>query len=654
MVYGTALTVLCVLAGALAAVQRRHLATAWGIADPGDDTRRLGDFDAAARFQRNWLSAFALAQLANWMQQPFLFRLYASFGFDHSEVVTLFLVTYASSAVFGTLVGAAADRYGRKRGCLLYVALFVLSTLAKCNTPSWGRLSLCHIVDGVALSLLYTAFESWMVSENFISCFPQNHLHRTFELGSILNGAIAVLAGVLSSIAAGFAGNFGPFAASIVPVLFSAVLMRDWAENFGEVAGPFKLSVVVDTLRRDRKIVLLGLAQTFFDSAMYVVRYAWMPALAVAVTGAGSGAGGAAAGGTASTRPDEEYAVVFAALMISVMIGGILFSIVRRSSLCISGFGTGTGRNTSFSRVALPAHFVALVCLMGTVALFDSGPLAMFWCFVGVEMAYGYFWPCHGVMRSEFLPETHRATMMNVFLIGRNLVVMFALMYNSYLSSLPSIPDPPKMHGIVVGESLSGSGGGAMGATTVAGAGLAAGAGAMGGGTRVAAASGSKSGSNGSIGNNGTVVFRFLRSMSTSNAPAAMPGGGVQTETNIFMSTILQGHNASRELLLVGVSAFAASLLFAVLLYQKTQVNSVSAHAYSAINLDDSAITDDTEFEEDFGNLIDDQYVDEVSFDGKGSVNNEAGEVEEDDWEGFDLEDDDDDDDDVGFRGVFS
>ena len=179
--YGTALFALMLIAAALVAVQRRHLATAWD-AD-GEDTRRLGDFHAAARFQRNWLLAFALAQLANWMQQPFLFRLYASFGFDHSEVVTLFLVTYASSAVFGTLVGASADRFGRKRGCLLYVALFVLSTLAKCNTPTWGRLAVCHIVDGVALSLLYTSFESWMVSENFVSCFPQNYLHRTFELG---------------------------------------------------------------------------------------------------------------------------------------------------------------------------------------------------------------------------------------------------------------------------------------------------------------------------------------------------------------------------------------------------------------------------------------------------------------------------------------
>eukprot|EP00946_MAST-07B_sp_MAST-7B-sp1_P002928 g2928.t1 len=636
MSYGWALGLLCITAATLVAVQRRHLAAS--LRSESEDAHRLGDFDAAARFQRNWLTAFGFAQLAQWMQQPFLFRLYASFGFDHSEVVTLFLMTYASSAVLGTLVGMLADRLGRKRGCFLFVVLFIMSTLGKCSAHhSFTRLTVCHVVDGIVLSLLYTSFESWMVSEHFASCYPQTHLHRTFELGSIMNGAIAVIAGIVSSIAAGIAGNYGPFAGSLIPVLCSAMLMRNWTENFGEVAGPFKLSAIVDAFRRDQKIGLLGLAQTFFDSAMYVVRYAWMPALAVAVAAQGGGQ-------SSNNRPDEAYATVFASLMLSVMIGGILFSIMRRSSLCTTGFGGGTGRNTSFARVALPAHGVALICLIGTVALFDSGPLAMFWCFVGVEMAYGYFWPCHGVMRSEFLPETHRSSMMNIFLLGRNFVVMFALMYNSYLSSLPSIPDPPKMHGIVVGKARSGSGV-AMGATTVDAS----------AGVKWAMGANSISSADDTNYDKNRSAFRSLRSAAAGElmSTTAMPSG--HTETNTFMSTILQGHNASRELLLVGVSAFAMSLLFAVLLYQKTQITSASAHAYSAINLDDSAITDDTDFENDFGNLIDDQYDIDVSSNDRG-----VGTNEEDDWSGFRIKSDDgdddldDDDDEIGFQGVFS
>ena len=397
------------------------------------DELEHGDLGDSVSFQRNWLLVFGLAQLAHWMQAPYLFHLYASYGYKHSEIVTFFLITYASSALFGTAVGSAADRYGRKRGCQVFLVLFVLSTLAKYDaSDSFGRVWLAHTIDGVSLSLLYTSFESWMVSENYVLGFPQSHLHRTFELGSILNGALAVVAGILASLSGSFTGSqFGPFWVSFVPIGMAGLLMRFWSENYGEVAGPFRVCVPFALFARDQKIVLLGLAQTFFDSAMYVVRYAWMPAMAMG-----------------SEHPDS-YGIVFGCLMLSVMIGGILFSMARKSILCGSSassggdsFGSGSGGTSSFARISLPAHAVAFVCLLGTVMMFDAGSVTpLFWCFVGVEASYGYFWPCYGVMRSEFLPETHRSTVMNLFLVPRNLVVALALIYNSYLSTLSAV-DP--------------------------------------------------------------------------------------------------------------------------------------------------------------------------------------------------------------------
>ena len=94
----------------------------------------------------------------------------------------------------------------------------------------------------------------------------------------------------------------------------------------------------------------------------------------------------------------HSYGVVFACLMISVMIGGILFSMARRSPLCVSSASSGgsdtfgvTG-GTSFSRLSLPAHFIAFACLLGTVIIFDyHGVTPLFWCFIGVECSYGYF-----------------------------------------------------------------------------------------------------------------------------------------------------------------------------------------------------------------------------------------------------------------------
>ena len=158
-----------------------------------DNQWEAGDHNIAVKFQRNWLLVFGLVQVSMWMQAPYLFRLYASYGYSHSEIVNLFLITYASSALLGTIVGSSTDRIGRRTGCYLFLGLFSLSTLAKYDaTGGYDRVAISHAVDGIALSLLYTSFEAWMVSENFASCFPQPHLHRTSELGSIMNGGIAV------------------------------------------------------------------------------------------------------------------------------------------------------------------------------------------------------------------------------------------------------------------------------------------------------------------------------------------------------------------------------------------------------------------------------------------------------------------------------
>ena len=122
-----------------------------------------------------WLLVFGLVQVAQWMQAPYLFRLYASYGYAHSEIVAFFLITYASSALIGTAVGSAADRFGRKKGCNVFLLLFVCSTLAKYDAGnSYTRVAVSHLMDGVGQSLLYTSFESWMISEHmilFFGCF---------------------------------------------------------------------------------------------------------------------------------------------------------------------------------------------------------------------------------------------------------------------------------------------------------------------------------------------------------------------------------------------------------------------------------------------------------------------------------------------------
>ena len=68
--------------------------------------------------------------------------------------------------IFGTVVGSMADKHGRKAATLVYVATY----MPECVTKHWSNyyvLMLGRFFGGIATSLLFTVFESWLVAEHF-------------------------------------------------------------------------------------------------------------------------------------------------------------------------------------------------------------------------------------------------------------------------------------------------------------------------------------------------------------------------------------------------------------------------------------------------------------------------------------------------------
>ena len=61
-----------------------------------------------------------------------------------------------------------------------------------------------RILGGLSTSLLFSAFESWMVSEHRKRSFPEEWLASTFAISSWGNGMVAVSAGFLAQLAAGW------------------------------------------------------------------------------------------------------------------------------------------------------------------------------------------------------------------------------------------------------------------------------------------------------------------------------------------------------------------------------------------------------------------------------------------------------------------
>lgn len=129
----------------------------------------------------------------DWLQGPYVYALYQHYGFDRGAIGRLFIAGFGSSMVFGTFVGAAADRTGRKKAALTYVLAYSLGCFTK-HSASFSVLLVGRLLCGVATSLLYSAFESWLVAEHFRRGYDSDLLGGTFAKAVFIgNGLVAIV-----------------------------------------------------------------------------------------------------------------------------------------------------------------------------------------------------------------------------------------------------------------------------------------------------------------------------------------------------------------------------------------------------------------------------------------------------------------------------
>ena len=83
------------------------------------------------RFQKIFLATYYVSMTADWLQGPYVYALYSSYGFSKHDIAVLFVGGFGASMLFGTFIGAAADKMGRKRLCQVYCILYILSCATK-------------------------------------------------------------------------------------------------------------------------------------------------------------------------------------------------------------------------------------------------------------------------------------------------------------------------------------------------------------------------------------------------------------------------------------------------------------------------------------------------------------------------------------------
>eukprot|EP01117_Protostelium_nocturnum_P001430 TRINITY_DN1172_c2_g1_i2.p1 TRINITY_DN1172_c2_g1~~TRINITY_DN1172_c2_g1_i2.p1 ORF type:complete len:382 (+),score=145.34 TRINITY_DN1172_c2_g1_i2:470-1615(+) len=337
---------------------------------------------------------------SDWVQGAYLYALYQSYQFEKSQIALLFVAGFLSSAFFGSIVGSLADKFGRKRMSLAFGFVYMASSITKWF-PSFSVLLLGRLLGGIATSLLFSVFESWMISEHNSRGFDSELLSETFSLSSFANGIVAIVSGLVASFVVSLFGVVSPYGVSIILLgILIYVVNTTWTENYGSQNTQLQ-NTFTDAFRvliSNRNVFLLCLIQSAFESSMYIFVFLWTPTLEA---------------GDDNKAEAFPHGIIFACFMVSVMIGSSVFNIfIEKKKWTPEFIGT---------------ILLSLAILSTASVIFMKSWYPITIAFFVFEACCGMYWPCFGMLRSKVIPESCRAGIMNLSRIPLNLMVVSLL-----------------------------------------------------------------------------------------------------------------------------------------------------------------------------------------------------------------------------------
>jgi len=362
----------------------------------------------ASQFTRLFLTVYCLVMGSDWLQGPYVYSLYKDqFGLPERTVAALFTTGFLSGGISGYFVGQFADRYGRKTACLVFCITYSIACFSTL-IPSVPALFFGRVFGGLSTSLMYSAFESWMVTEYHKRQMDKagSSLSGMYGIMTTLNSIVAILSGVFSEWLVNFTHTKrAPFMASaaLLMVAFWIILVC-WTENYGDSHSSSESSTppkdALKTFFTDKRILTLGLASCFFEGSMYLFVFFWTPALKAAQSLAKS--------------PELPLGMIFACFMGSVMAGSLAFNLLVSKYQLIS-----------HARLLTIIFATASSSLLITVVVKDEA--WTFWSFCVFEACVGMYWPSVGYLKGRFIDDGIRARIYGMLRIPLNIFVVVAL-----------------------------------------------------------------------------------------------------------------------------------------------------------------------------------------------------------------------------------
>lgn len=380
---------------------------------------------------KKYLFVYLLATFSDWLQGPYVYALYADYGFGQHEIAQLFVAGFGSSMIFGSFIGGLADQGGRR----LFVILFAVVYLASCITKhfkNYNMLMLGRLLGGVSTSLLFSVFEAWLIKAHADADLPKQCLPKSFSWAAFGNSAIAILAGLIANHMAHAApmvqvtgnihrgGYLNPFDLAMLALILCATgAYFLWEENYGssnedetknqngEIETQHKRQIswysglqnAFTTTIRNNDIILCGIISSLFEGSMYIFVFMWTPLLKKLAQDAGE-------------STDLPFGLIFATFMVCCMSGSSIFSIlvekypVERMGVYVFGV-------SAFAMAIVAVEYNETVTFVG---------MNMF------EICVGMYFPIMGTMKGGIVPEDKRAAIYNLYRIPLNFIVLFSLL----------------------------------------------------------------------------------------------------------------------------------------------------------------------------------------------------------------------------------
>ncbi|KAG7471900.1 hypothetical protein MATL_G00102910 [Megalops atlanticus] len=380
---------------------------------------------AFRRFQSLFLRAYLLALWADWLQGPYLYKLYRHYSFLESQIAILYVCGLGSCVLFSPAAGWLLQVLGRRQACLLFCLAYSACCLTKLSRD-YFVLILGRVLGGLSTSLLATAFEAWYVHRHLDARdFPREWIPSTFARAASWNHGLAVGAGLAANALAEWAG-LGPVAPFLLAVPFLAacgwVVLWDWGqEEAEEGAGPEKGGPPLGApppahvsararfsrgcleglrcLLSDRRVMLLGGVQALFESVLYIFVFLWTPVL---------------------DPHGPPLGIVFSCLMAASMAGSALYRLA-----------------TSARYRLQPGHLLCLAVLLAFFSFFmltfstvPGQPRAResFLAFLLLELACGLYFPAVSFLQGRVIPEERRAWVLAWFRLPLHLLACLGLL----------------------------------------------------------------------------------------------------------------------------------------------------------------------------------------------------------------------------------